>query len=658
MDSVKEELADVIVYCVDMLDRLGLDADEIVNAKMKKMKQNILLIKPKKKPQNTTSYKEIEHMDYYCRKVSDLFCSSGPDIVKEMEKIYKDHSASEKKSWEVSLPKLIDVLKNADLGNLYILTEYELPAGGRIDAVLLGDDHDGNHKALVVELKQWSFDGIQYYDDHGFPYIRVNAAEPYLSRHPVSQTKEYVDALNGNLSTIVNKELSVSGCQYLHDFEKRRKDFFTQGLFSEEDTSKMFVKGEEPEFCAYLRSVFSPACDCQAAKDLFIQGEYVMTNMDMEIINMITESPENIPLWSDQNKIIDYIGTLLPRQAKGTLHSRHLIVISGAAGTGKTIVGFRILAEYWKLHSRSDPGSRCKYTLPQSRTIKQVLEGLCGDSAGIRPVFLNHIRSQLDLLVIDEAHRITDFEQTKKAINLAQIVFVLQDDRQRVRGNEIGTQETYEKLARSLKYNFKKFKLDYQKRSGFGSYVDRLDKLLYGTDYSTDVGIGLEVLVCETLQEMEDRMAAYYAVSTSAKYYAPYCWEWKSRNDPRAVDIVIKDNGIIFEKQWNPMFNQYEWYLDSLEKVGCIYTAQGLGFDYVGYIWWDDLVWRTDHWEYHIDKVTRYDSQLRESIKSDQDKELLLNIYRVMLTRAKKGICIWFKDAETREHFRNIVIGE
>lgn len=30
------------------------------------------------------------------------------------------------------------------------------------------------------------------------------------------------------------------------------------------------------------------------------------------------------------------------------------------------------------------------------------------------------------------------------------------------------------------------------------------------------------------------------------------------------------------------MYNQYDWYLDSIDKVGCIYTAQGLGFDYVG----------------------------------------------------------------------------
>ena len=36
LDHVKEELADVLVYCRDMLDKLGLDEDEIVNAKMAK----------------------------------------------------------------------------------------------------------------------------------------------------------------------------------------------------------------------------------------------------------------------------------------------------------------------------------------------------------------------------------------------------------------------------------------------------------------------------------------------------------------------------------------------------------------------------------------------------------------------------------------------
>jgi NTP pyrophosphatase (non-canonical NTP hydrolase) len=34
LEHVKQELADVIVYCQNMLDALGLDEDEIINAKM------------------------------------------------------------------------------------------------------------------------------------------------------------------------------------------------------------------------------------------------------------------------------------------------------------------------------------------------------------------------------------------------------------------------------------------------------------------------------------------------------------------------------------------------------------------------------------------------------------------------------------------------
>ena len=35
-EHLKEELADVLVYCRNLLDELGLDEDEIVNAKMTK----------------------------------------------------------------------------------------------------------------------------------------------------------------------------------------------------------------------------------------------------------------------------------------------------------------------------------------------------------------------------------------------------------------------------------------------------------------------------------------------------------------------------------------------------------------------------------------------------------------------------------------------
>lgn len=47
INHVKEELADVIVYCRNMLDKLGLDEDEIVNAKMDKNEEKYPVEKSK-----------------------------------------------------------------------------------------------------------------------------------------------------------------------------------------------------------------------------------------------------------------------------------------------------------------------------------------------------------------------------------------------------------------------------------------------------------------------------------------------------------------------------------------------------------------------------------------------------------------------------------
>ena len=49
IEHVKEELADVLVYCRNMLDTLGLDEDEIVNSKMEKNENKYPIEKAKGK---------------------------------------------------------------------------------------------------------------------------------------------------------------------------------------------------------------------------------------------------------------------------------------------------------------------------------------------------------------------------------------------------------------------------------------------------------------------------------------------------------------------------------------------------------------------------------------------------------------------------------
>lgn len=56
LQHVKEELADVLVYSQNLLDRLGLDADEIVNMKMT---QNEAKYPVDKAKGNSTKYTEL-----------------------------------------------------------------------------------------------------------------------------------------------------------------------------------------------------------------------------------------------------------------------------------------------------------------------------------------------------------------------------------------------------------------------------------------------------------------------------------------------------------------------------------------------------------------------------------------------------------------------
>ncbi len=56
LNAVKEELADVMVYCQNLADKLGLDPDEIVNAKMEKNEKKYPIEKAKGK---STKYDKL-----------------------------------------------------------------------------------------------------------------------------------------------------------------------------------------------------------------------------------------------------------------------------------------------------------------------------------------------------------------------------------------------------------------------------------------------------------------------------------------------------------------------------------------------------------------------------------------------------------------------
>ena len=59
LEHVKEELADVLVYCRNMIDKLELDEDEIVNMKMDKNEKKYPV---KKAKGNNKKYDQLEEL--------------------------------------------------------------------------------------------------------------------------------------------------------------------------------------------------------------------------------------------------------------------------------------------------------------------------------------------------------------------------------------------------------------------------------------------------------------------------------------------------------------------------------------------------------------------------------------------------------------------
>ena len=93
---------------------------------------------------------------------------------------------------------------------------------------------------------------------------------------------------------------------------------------------------------------------------------------------------------------------------------------------------------------------------------------------------------------------------------------------------------------------------------------------------------------------------------------------------------------------------------DVLKKCASIYGAQGFEADYVGVIWGRDLVWRGS-WvlvpEAITDAVGNNNSLKRLAVTNkEKAMKLLLNRYRILLTRGIKGTYVYFEDSETRDY--------
>ena len=150
--------------------------------------------------------------------------------------------------------------------------------------------------------------------------------------------------------------------------------------------------------------------------------------------------------------------------------------------------------------------------------------------------------------------------------------------------------------------------------------------------------------------------------NTTARLVAGFCWDWSKTLDKDGC--LIKDVKIgEFEMPWEThgditkpppgYVKWYEWAYkpDGIKQVGCIYTAQGFEFDYIGVIVGNDLVY-----DAKTDKLVGNISATKDpTLKKGKEHfdAYVKNIYRVLMTRGLKGCYVYFENKETEKYFRS-----
>jgi DUF2075 family protein len=128
-------------------------------------------------------------------------------------------------------------------------------------------------------------------------------------------------------------------------------------------------------------------------------------------------------------------------------------------------------------------------------------------------------------------------------------------------------------------------------------------------------------------------------------------------------DIKIGD----FEMPWethgdiSPPKGYVKWYEwaykpEGIKQVGCIYTAQGFEFEYIGVIVGPDITYDKEKDCLRGDISHTKDPVLKKN-KDNFDK-YVKNIYHVLMSRGMNGCYVYFCDKEVEEYFKRKISPE
>ncbi len=465
---------------------------------------------------------------------------------------------------------------------------------------------------------------------------------------------------------------------FLHNVTNRDQvsDLFLAPL---DHWGQLFTSAERSRLQDYLRSRLDPGVPGASAADELLGSAIAPSRQLLAVAAQEVREREQFVLQDDQQLAVDIVKHEVDRSRRADRKS--VIVVSGGPGSGKSVIALSLLGDLAR-------EGRSVLHATGSRSFTQTLRKVAGRRAPrVQKMFtyfnqfMDAERNGLDVLILDEAHRIretsvnrytraefrTDRPQLDELIAAARVPVFLLDDYQVVRPGEQGSVRDITAYARSLGLDVHEINLGEQYRCGGSlAYVGWVERLLGLVQGGPGPGEGDERFVLDVAEspaELEHRIRGRAAEGFSARLAAGYCWPW---SDPRKDGTLVPDVRIGgWSRPWNLKGDRSVggappaplWSSDpnGINQVGCVYTAQGFEYDWNGVIIGPDLVWRDGRFV-SVRSANRDPDFRNQNTVSDAAFDVLVrNVYKVLLTRGMIGTVIYSTDAETRGALRTMV---
>ena len=578
-------------------------------------------------------------------------------------------------SWHNSMKFMRDIVDDREIDDdVQIAIEYNIPqTSKRVDFIIIGANAKGRDNIVIVELKQWT--KAEVVDDDMHFCVRTYVAnDNRIVCHPSYQAYSYSRFLGNYSQVIHNNDIRLVPCAYLHNYQPAYKQALSAEIYKDWYTSApFFIMDEVQPFIDFIKKFVTKKSSSGDLLYLIDHGRIKPTKSLQDALATMVKGTPVFDLLDEQAVCFDMCVRTMLQYLKD--NKKRTILIQGGPGTGKSVLAVNLLMHY--ILCNCNAAYVTKNSAPRQAFLSILSNNKAQNFADINQLFrspfgLSQVpANSYDCLIVDEAHRLVkkmygDWNgenQVKECINASLLTIFMLDEDQAVTTKDIGSTHEIIKWCKVLGSNIimrEETKLVSQFRcNGSDAYIQFIDNLLQRGKETVRVQLSelnYDFRIFDDACQMREALREKNELNNKARMVAGYCYDWNVKHHRGDVDISLPGG---FQAKWN-LENDKIWAINpkSFEEVGCIHTAQGLEFDYVGVLIGKDMKYDETTGCVLTDKTAISRDDKSSGIRGASDDEahrLILNTYKTLLTRGQKGCFVYCEDEGLRTYFKKII---